>query len=674
MKTRINNKGFSLIEVMIALVVLAVGILGISKLQGTLIRSASDANQRTVAASIAQQKIDDLKSFVNLSSALTWDGALADASPATALAYAHITGADHDADGYTGTGGEMLEGSVSVGNYTYELSWLATDYYYTDPNDYSVARTAAQIIADGDTVPASSNYKVVTVNVDWTDEVNATQTIALSTVIDAYQPSFTALADDSNEGGGLPKASYLPEAAPDVIDIHVDTGNGHYRQTSKPLPDAVKTGADANTIVSFEVVTYHQDGSDFFADINEEFVTVDCKCQFSTSLGTTFPPGHVVWDETKDNRYDYVGPLVSKQTATQTGNANAAEELCATCCRDHHDADASPVKYVSGTVSGNHVHYQADGTTIAVQADGDEYVESCRFKRIDGILRVFQDWNLYDMTSMSRAALADGQPLQTTYSSYVANYIIDEVAGTSTATKPDADTDIVITVGSAMQLENRGTYIDQVYDLTGSVNPTAYTDYMADATNLDRLEKVPFAEVNLSLLAHWTSDDDTKVTVTDEDVATIADPATNYYGTYSRGWIDALDLAAAPGVPVMATISDNNNGFTQVVDASNAYVSDAVDVEITAGGSPITISGTYAITFPLGNPGAPTISPSSNCSLPGGNTYTCSFTAPWTGTVQINVAVTTGPPAQRCSGSSVAFAGSGLSVNTTHDFASFACN
>ena len=60
MKRITKSHGFSLIEVMIALLVLAVGILGISKLQGTLIRNTSDANQRTVAVSVAQQKIDDL--------------------------------------------------------------------------------------------------------------------------------------------------------------------------------------------------------------------------------------------------------------------------------------------------------------------------------------------------------------------------------------------------------------------------------------------------------------------------------------------------------------------------------------------------------------------------------------------------------------------------------------
>ncbi|MBL4638675.1 MAG: hypothetical protein JKY76_04865, partial [Proteobacteria bacterium] len=396
--------------------------------------------------------------------------------------------------------------------------------------------------------------------------------------------------------------------------------------------------------------------------------------QFSTTSASALSPSHVIWLDTTETRADNVGGAFSKQTATQTGNANAVDEICDTCCNDHHDATASAVKYVAGTASGNHVHYQDDGVTVADQASGDTYVESCRFKRINGILRVFQDWKLYDVISVLRANLADGQSVQTAYSTYVADKVLDEVNGSFSATKPDASTDIATTVGAAHQLENRGIYIDQVYDESGSVNPSEYTTYIADAANLDRLEKVPFAEINLSLLAHWNTADGTKVTVTDEAVATIADPASDYYGTYSRGYINALAISASTAITGM--ISDSNNGLTQLVNNTNVNLADAVEVVITVG-TTITINGTYAITYPLGTTGATvSISPSSECSLPGspGNTYTCSFASPWTGSIQISSEKTTGNPGQRCTGSSVAFTGSGLTSDATHNFASFACN
>ena len=668
MIVKTNSKGFSLIEVMIALVVLAVGILGISKLQGTLIRNSSDANQRTVAVSVAQQKIDDLRSFAHLTVGTasdtipdTWTTGIA----ANLLSFAHIA---------NNAGGTMAATAMSVGNYAYTLSWVVTDYYYT--GDPTVATSP---------VPAGTrvDFKLVEVTVAWADESGEPQSVALETVVDSYAPALTALSDNSATGGTPPQASYTPEAAPDVIDIGVDTGDSQFRQTSKPLPDAVQTGSDANVLVSFDVVTYHEDplnSGEFIADIQEEFVTVDCECTFSTSSANALSPSHVIWQDTEEVRADNVGSDVSKQTASQTGNANAVDEICDTCCKDHHDVTStalSPViRYDAQLVAaGNHVHYQDDGTTVADQASGDTYVESCRFKRIDGILRVFQDWKLYDVISVSRADLADGQAVQTAYSAYVGDKVLDEVNGTTTATKPDAATDVATTVGAAHQIENRGVYLDQVYDMSGNVDPSGYTTYMADAGNTDRLEKIPFAEVNLSLLANWTTADATKVTVTDEAVATIADPASDYYGTYSRGYINALALTASTAIT--GTISDSNNGITQLVDNSNVNVSDSVDVVVTAGSGNITVSGTYAITYPLGTTGATTsISPSSECSLPGspGNTYTCSFTSPYTGTVQISSAKTTGNPGLRCSGSSIAFSGSGLTADTTHNFASFACN
>ncbi|PCJ30677.1 MAG: hypothetical protein COA99_17895, partial [Moraxellaceae bacterium] len=341
MKLNKNSHGFSLIEVMVALLILAVGILGISKLQVTLIRNSSDANQRSVAVSVAQQKIDDLRSFAHLTL-----GTSTDAIPdvwtigiaANLLSFAHI--ADN-------TGGSIAATTSNVGNYTYNLSWDVTDYYYT--GDPSIATTP---------VPGGTaiDFKRVDVTVAWTDEAGNTQNISLETVLDSYAPALTALSDNATSGGTTPHVSYTPEIAPDVIDIEVDSGGNHFRQTSKPFPDAVQTGPSANVIVSFEVITYHEDplnSGQFFPDIQEEFVTVDCECQFSTTSATALSPSHVIWLDIAQTRADNVGGEFTKQTATQTGNANAVDEICDTCCNDHHDATASAVKYVAGTASGN---------------------------------------------------------------------------------------------------------------------------------------------------------------------------------------------------------------------------------------------------------------------------------------------------------------------------------
>ncbi len=667
MNKKLNIKGFSLIEVMVALVILAIGILGISKLQGTLIRSSSDANQRVVAVSIAQQKIDDLKSFTKLTVGTSTDSVPDTWSPGLSQ---NVLSFQHIASGAGGTIGQVdttTPTPITVGGFTYLLSWTVTDYYYTGTP--TVPTTPVPAGTDVD-------FKKVAVNVAWTDESGDSQSVTLDTAIDSYAPALTALANNSSSGGTPPQASYLPEAAPDVIDITVDTGEGTNRQTSKPLPDAVKTGSDSNTLVTFEVISYTQDGTDYVQKRQEEYMTVDCTCNLSASSGLGFPPGHVVWDEAENDRYDAVGDQISKATATQTGNANAVEEVCTVCCRDHHDDNASTVKYVAGTTSGDHVHYKADGTAAS---SGDDYIESCRFKRINGVMRVFQDWNLLDMTVMNRTDLADGQPLQTQYTSYVEQLVLDQVEMTASAAQPTLRTPINTTLGAQQQLESRGVYLDNVYNTTGTLS-SEYSTYVTDSLNLDRLERVPFTEVNLTLLSLWNSSSTANATITNEAVATIVDPTSDYYGTYSRGWLDAL-VEATPATNITATIRNNNDGITQLTSppaVTYTDISDTVVVNVGAAAGSITISGTYAITFPLGNTNTPTISITGGgtCNLPGspGNTYECSVTAPWTGTIQINVAVTTGTPSQRCTGSSVLYSGSGLSTDTTHNFASFACN
>ena len=55
--------GFSLLEVMIALVILAVGLLGLAALQITAIRGNAFSSEMTMAALFAQQKLEELRNM-----------------------------------------------------------------------------------------------------------------------------------------------------------------------------------------------------------------------------------------------------------------------------------------------------------------------------------------------------------------------------------------------------------------------------------------------------------------------------------------------------------------------------------------------------------------------------------------------------------------------------------
>jgi hypothetical protein len=159
------------------------------------------------------------------------------------------------------------------------------------------------------------------------------------------------------------------------------------------------------------------------------------------------------------------------------------------------------------------------------------------------------------------------------------------------------------------QLQSRGIYIDEVYDLAGALS-SDYSTYVGDSTNVDRLEKVPFAEVNLTLLSLWSSADTSKVTVSNEDIEEISDPDNNYYGTYSRGKLDAVAASPSPGTQVTSAMHPNNQGITNMVvnPSPPASLSDNVSVIVEASATPtVTVSGSL-----------------SSSGLPGGTKFTVS--------------------------------------------------
>lgn len=65
MKTRKNDKGFTLIEVMISMVILAIGILGLAPLLVLSIYSNTYSQDLTRATAVAQDRIEQLKNAGN---------------------------------------------------------------------------------------------------------------------------------------------------------------------------------------------------------------------------------------------------------------------------------------------------------------------------------------------------------------------------------------------------------------------------------------------------------------------------------------------------------------------------------------------------------------------------------------------------------------------------------
>ena len=80
-----NQTGFTLIEVMIAITILAIGILGVAKMQISAMQGNSYASGLTEATSFAQNKMEELASLAYTDTDLS-DGSQTD-SGATGIQY-----------------------------------------------------------------------------------------------------------------------------------------------------------------------------------------------------------------------------------------------------------------------------------------------------------------------------------------------------------------------------------------------------------------------------------------------------------------------------------------------------------------------------------------------------------------------------------------------------------
>ncbi len=181
------QKGIGLIEVLIAGIVFAAGIIAVVQLQGDFFRNSSAANARSIAMSLAEEKIEDLRGFQ-----------VTDSSAIDIFDFTSIT---------TNAGGHCNEqllndvcllalpsGSVARNNITFNRSWSVTNYYYK--NNTLTTTPNGNIV-----------QKLITVTVGWTDIDNTSQTTSLSSVINKFSSTSSTGLLANNMGGEWRKTS-----------------------------------------------------------------------------------------------------------------------------------------------------------------------------------------------------------------------------------------------------------------------------------------------------------------------------------------------------------------------------------------------------------------------------------------------------------------------------------
>jgi len=165
------QRGFSVIEALVALAVVAFGLIGVAGLHALMSRNADVAKQRSEAVRLAQQQIESMRSYTTIAAAggqPSWDGL--------------ANGADN-----------------TTTNATFARAWTIAG-------------------------SASDPMRRVSVNVTWTDRAGDTQQLTLNSVISKTDP-----ADSGLLGFPLPQNTTLKRPKNRNLNIPVpalDLGDG----------------------------------------------------------------------------------------------------------------------------------------------------------------------------------------------------------------------------------------------------------------------------------------------------------------------------------------------------------------------------------------------------------------------------------------------------------------
>lgn len=584
-----SHKGFGLLEILITLVLLGVGVAGLVAMSRGILGTSQDGRRYEVAMRLAESKIDEFRTF---------NGVVSAVSPLTA---------------YNSIAAGSSTTTPTNGGGSYSLSWTVSNQYWNGTG-WSTTAPAGYLY----TYPGR---KVINVTVGWSDSAGQARSLLLSGAVAPVE----SLATNQMQGGGLdtsrkpPQVNYQPGVAPDVISIEIDQ-DGRKQETSKPLPEIYsQKGEEVGKLVQFDTVTYLTDGGDSTKQVLQDLATVSCSCSTSGSTASAYLPGQAYFSN-DGQRYWSIGSKVTKKIGTS--NSSDQPTLCNLCCEHHFDGPNSSFEQFYAPLDSARKRYDK---TLNLVAGNGNYIDACRFVRIDGYYRPIPDWNLVKMvvTSADFLAKTANQKSYENYIKYVVGSYVEWQKNTlrwspsasisapvitdfnvwlQNNAESGGDTSIDINMNSgATQLVARGIYVD-------IMNPSYLADVDTNAT--DYLARVPFQDINLTMLTEWSvinqpalaGGTSSYVDVTNEAIKTLTDADNYYFGRYSRGYIVAKKATKDSNgnlhpVSIRAVSYQGNSGVTATLvstrdqsQALSAGLGITVDTGVVAG-TTITVSG-----------------------------------------------------------------------------------
>jgi prepilin-type N-terminal cleavage/methylation domain-containing protein len=364
---RTRESGFSLLEVMIAVVVLATGLLALAALQGSLTRASAEAKVRGRVAALLSAHMDELRATQYTSAAT-----LADDGCATDL------GADDwvPASFCQEAGIGAITATQTVTLYSSAVG----------DSSFSTTHTPAE---------GEPEFKRVVLTATWADAGGTDHRLAMDT-----QLSDLALKDSLLPN---PPITGTPTGAPVVRQdspetagvIPIAMGNGDSSAASNPTPELVGKNNNQTLVgTRFNVLTYTPTGSSAVIQKRFENDVIKCSCQYGAG-GTNLPEIYrtaqwpAVWTGTRYDVYEPDPVADAPGQAYASGPQSGVEQspLCQECCRDHHDGTASDVARFDPEATGAYQRYNPNGSgqLVAVgNTTNAKYVDSCRIIRVDG--------------------------------------------------------------------------------------------------------------------------------------------------------------------------------------------------------------------------------------------------------------------------------------------------
>lgn len=538
-----SARGFSLIEVLIAVVILTVGLLALASLQMSLIRSSADTKAQSIAMALAKQRIEQLRGFQAIGG--SDNSCVSPVAGGTNTCYRAI--ADENFTAVGPVGGVDFERQVAVGRYVYNKA-SGIQAFQLIGSDTGLDSTLQTNPA---TYLAGKEFKRVAVTVRWRDAAGEQRTLIAEDAIAAFNPGDAAAVAKTTKGSTpRPAKSVITNPASVAGVIPIAIGSGTDTAATNPRPVIVSQGQNSTVVETrFDVYTYAAiNGTSAEAQSRVETSVVGCRCTKTAATQVATRPTY--WDGFKYTTPTTASGIpVSVQASGQTQS-----DYCTECCRDHHDP---------GTVTGpkfdprrtNHQHFLNTALTSEVTSAGT-YDEACRLIRVDGIFRVAADSYNDDFILLPTSALTSTSPTTTVtgavpgsgtgsvsaqYQAFVVNYLdtrfsstnknvyntpVDTTARTNYSALQSPTTAGIETSNAPKYLHARGLYIDYLETEVKDLVKDAFDNCPTGTPKTDCILKyLPFTSINVTELANWSSTFDTAMEMSNNGFPlTIDDP------------------------------------------------------------------------------------------------------------------------------------------------------